>query len=145
MHDSSTTFVWCLFRLKSYFIPCRAFLPHPVAVQVRWNCVTSWPLGGRQILLMWSSNFNCLPRIRTAMSLNKEPGSKFGCRAMATTWTTWTGFGWSLERSLHLPTSTTMSLDSKLWNRTLQNHFYFIRCNVTKLVSEPCSINWGSY
>jgi hypothetical protein len=98
-------------------LPCRAVLPQPVAIHVYWNCVTSWPLGGRQILQMWSSNVSCLLKISTAKSLNKELPSKFGCRAMAATWTSWTGFGWLRDSSLQVPTSTVMSLDSRLWNR----------------------------
>lgn len=98
-------------------LPCRAVLPQPVAIHVYWYRVTSWPLGGRQILPMWSSNFSCLLSISTAKSLNKELLSKFGCRAMAATGTSWTGFGWLYDSSFQVPTSTLMSLDSRLWNR----------------------------
>ena len=123
-------------------LPCRAVLPQPVAMHVCWNCVTSWPLGGRQILPMWSSNFSCLLKISTATSLNKELPSKFGCRAMAATWTRWTGFGWLCVSSLQVPTSTFKSLESRLWNRrkivTLRNLIlcYWVLCAI-EFVSTP--------
>ena len=127
-----------------------AVLPQPVAIHVCWYCVTSRPLGGRQILPMWSSNLSGLLKISTAKSLNKELPSKFGCRAMAATGTSWTGFGWLCDSSLQVPTSTVMSLDSRLRNRrkivTLRKVClcYWVLCTI-EFVSTPALCVYERY